>query len=86
MAKAISPANERRTTYLANGHAQMAAELKECGAGLLPHTRKQTDLHRCFKGLDINVLQHTHTHTRKCVSAHSVYVEDPHTQMRNPMF
>ena len=43
MAKAISPVNERRMTYLANGHAQMAAELEECGVGLLPHTStKQT--------------------------------------------
>lgn len=74
MAKAISPANERRTTYLANGHAQMAAELKECGAGLLPHTRKETDLHRCFKGLDINVLQHTHTHTHENVYLLIVYM------------
>ena len=63
MAQAVPPVNERRMTYLASGHAQMAAELKECGVGLLPHTRKKTDLHTFFKGLDINVLQHTHTHT-----------------------
>ena len=88
MAQTVPPVNERRMTYLASGHAQMAAELKECGVGLLPHTRKKTDLHTFFKGLDINVLQHTHTHThtRKCVSAHSVNVEDLHTQMRNSMF
>lgn len=40
----------------------MGAELKECGVGPLPHTRKKTDLHRSFTGLDINVLQNTHTH------------------------
>lgn len=44
MAKAISPVNERRMTYLANGHTQMGAELKECGVGPLLHTRRKTDL------------------------------------------
>ena len=41
MAKAIFPVTERRMTYLANGHTQMGAELKECGVGPLPHTRKK---------------------------------------------
>ena len=85
MAQAVPPVNERRMTYLASGHVQMAAELKECGVGLLPHTRKKTDLHTFFKGLDINVLQHTHTQ-RKCISVHSVNVEDLHTQKRNLCF
>ena len=67
MAKAIFPVNERRMTYLANGHTQMGAELKECGVGPLPHTRRKTDLQRCFTGLDINVLKKTHTYTHENV-------------------
>ena len=87
MAKAISPVNERRMTYLANGHTQMGAELKECGVGPLLHTRRKTDLQRSFTGLDINVLKkNTHIHTRKCIPVHSVNVKDLHTQKGNPMF
>lgn len=67
MAKAISPVNERRMTYLANGHAQMAAELEECRVGLLPHTSKnrptqilQRSRYKCFT-------KHTHTYTHENV-------------------
>ena len=44
MAKAISPVNERRMTYLANGHAQMAAELKnvELDYYLIPAKNRPT--------------------------------------------